>query len=709
MRRLPLLFFVVCYTFNTFAVAHAQPPKGSNLPPEENGCALCHGESRLWRGEQQKLYVAAASLAEDVHTLAGVNCHDCHGGDPTTLNVDRAHQTGATEGSTLPLRTLAQVKESCTICHDSESMLLQSSVHANVDRGGEGDVGRVLTCNECHGERTHGMLKVSDRRSPVFPDHQVQLCGSCHEQYQASFTTTVHGKGMFRAGLVVSATCSSCHGAHGIFQAGDERSTLHLSNVDVTCSRCHHDMGDRLRASVHGRGHGPGRAPDDVGANANYERNPNCTDCHLGHRLLHPQSDEFRLELSSRCRDCHPQSTSSYLMSTHGQLSELGYSPAATCSDCHGAHEIAPLSDPSSRLALGSHRLATCRQCHVRAVMNFSQFDTHADHKNAKAYPKLNFIYRFTRTLFLGFFLFFVIHGFFWFARSFVAVLRHGRHRTLVAGQYVLVKNEPMNRLVYVCMLASFLGLTVTGLPLKYSSQRWAQLFVQGLGGFESTSVWHRFFGAALITFCIIHFVRGLRQVRKRRTAGFTWSRILFGSDSPVPGARDVKDLLGMTRWFVGLGPKPSFERWTYWEKWDYWMACLAFAVIGTSGLMMWYPNVFCRFISGESLNVARVFHVELALLSTSLLFVFHLFHTHFRPEKFPLDLSSITGLVSEDHLRQQRPDYIARLERNGEIERMRRPAPTARHLWASLFMGVTLFSLGIGLLMVAIAAALGQ
>jgi cytochrome b subunit of formate dehydrogenase len=175
-----------------------------------------------------------------------------------------------------------------------------------------------------------------------------------------------------------------------------------------------------------------------------------------------------------------------------------------------------------------------------------------------------------------------------------------------------------------------------------------------------------------------------------------------------VPGPRDVKDLFGMARWFVGLGPKPSFERWTYWEKWDYWMACLAVVLVGTSGLMMWYPNAFCRFVSGETLNVARLVHVELALLSTSLLFVFHIFDTHFRPEKFPIDLSSITGLVDEGHLRQQRPDYVARLEQTGQIEQMRRPAPSNRHLWLSRFAGLTLFSLGIGLLMVAITAAFG-
>ena len=78
--------------------------------------------------------------------------------------------------------------------------------------------------------------------------------------------------------------------------------------------------------------------------------------------------------------------------------------------------------------------------------MNFSQFDPHANHKDAEQYPTLHFIYSLTHGLFLGFFLFFVIHGFFWFVRSFVSVLRGGRHRTLVAGAYVLVLHTPQGQ-----------------------------------------------------------------------------------------------------------------------------------------------------------------------------------------------------------------------------------------------------------------------
>ncbi len=711
MRRLTLCLLLIFSTCTVADIAHAQPPSGSQLPAEENGCALCHGESKLWQDENLRLYVAPASLAEDVHTLGGVSCHDCHGGDPATLDIPKAHATTVEAGSgLLPFRTLTQgIKETCATCHQEQTLLLRKSVHAHAEREKEGESGRLLSCSKCHGEKMHGMLSVKDRRSPVALDHQVRLCGSCHDTDLTSYTATIHGRGLFESGLVISATCASCHGAHGIFYAADERSTLHSARVTETCGKCHENIGERLAASVHGQVHGPGLEPTSLLPGEKWKRNPSCSDCHPGHRLLKASSSEYRAEISNRCGNCHPHLTRRYAMSTHGELTDLGYTAAAKCSDCHGAHEIVALSDPASPLSSGANRLATCRQCHTYAVTNFSQFDPHADHKDAARYPTLHFIYSLTHGLFLAFFLFFVVHAFLWFVRSFVAVLRGGRHRTLVAGQYVLVKYRPKNRILYMTLLLSFLGLTFTSLPLKYSSQRWAQAFVKGLGGFESTSVWHHFFGAVAIICCIVHVARGVNSLRERRERREKWREILFGPDSPVPGRRDVKEIIGMARWFLGLGSKPAFERWTYWEKWDYWMACLACLLVGGSGLMMWFPNFFCRFVSGETLNVGRVIHVELAVLSTSFLFVFHVYHTHFRPEKFPLDLSAITGLVNEGHLRKNRPDYVARLEETHTLDDMRRPSPSRRHLWFSYLLAALLFSVGLCLLAVALAASLGK
>ncbi len=72
-----------------------------------------------------------------------------------------------------------------------------------------------------------------------------------------------------------------------------------------------------------------------------------------------------------------------------------------------------------------------------------------------------------------------------------------------------------------------------------------------------------------------------------------------------------------MLRWFVGLGPKPGFERWAYWEKFDFWGAAADIVIIGFTGLVLWFPNFFCRFLPGKVLNIAQVIHSTQALLAT--------------------------------------------------------------------------------------------
>ena len=77
-----------------------------------------------------------------------------------------------------------------------------------------------MDCNKCHGPDTHGMLSVGNPASPVYLDHQVRVCGDCHESYLETYERSVHGQGLTQSGLVVTAVCADCHGAHGFLRRG---------------------------------------------------------------------------------------------------------------------------------------------------------------------------------------------------------------------------------------------------------------------------------------------------------------------------------------------------------------------------------------------------------------------------------------------------------------------------------------------------------
>ena len=224
----------------------------------------------------------------------------------------------------------------------------------------------------------------------------------------------------------------------------------------------------------------------------------------------------------------------------------------------------------------------------------------------------------------------------------------------------------------------------MTGLPLKYSHTDWAQGLARAMGGFASTSFWHRVF--ALVTFgCFIAYLVRLlwlyRAGRRRGEAAHgAWSSAPI---RPCPLSATSKDFFAMLRWFVGLGPKPTFDRWAYWEKFDFWGAAADIVIIGSTGLVLWFPNFFCRFLPGIGLNVAQVIHSTQALLATGFVFAIHFFNTHLRPDIFPVDRSVLTGLVSDEEFREKRPEFFERLRRQGELDALRTTAPGAQGLLA--------------------------
>jgi len=270
-------------------------------------------------------------------------------------------------------------------------------------------------------------------------------------------------------------------------------------------------------------------------------------------------------------------------------------------------------------------------------------------------------------------------------------------------GQEVhLLRFDRYDRLLHGLLMASFLGLSLTGLPLLFAEERWALRMARLLGGYGVTGLLHRFFASLLIACFLFHLARLLHKVYVRKQRGILW-----GPDSLVPQPRDVVQMLQHFRWFVGLAPRPRFDRFSYWEKFDYWAVFWGMAIIGGSGLLLWFPGLFARLLPGWVLNVAFVVHGEEALLAVVFIFTVHFFNCHLRPEKFPMDTVMFTGRVTLDELRHERPAEYERIERSGRIHALRvLPAP-ARLRRAGYLLGAIAVALGLLMVMLTLYALL--
>jgi hypothetical protein len=124
-------------------------------------------------------------------------------------------------------------------------------------------------------------------------------------------------------------------------------------------------------------------------------------------------------------------------------------------------------------------------------------------------------------------------------------------------------------------------------------------------------------------------------------------------------------------------------------------------AIIGGSGLLLWFPEFFATFVPGWVFNIALLVHGEEALLAVGFIFTIHFFNGHLRPEKFPMDMVIFTGALPEDELRHERPAEYARIAASGELERFAVPAPRSRSGTLGRILGVT--AVVVGLLLVAL------
>jgi cytochrome b subunit of formate dehydrogenase len=178
-----------------------------------------------------------------------------------------------------------------------------------------------------------------------------QRCESCHDGYafQVQFPDSAHGNN----------ACTSCHA--GIKDVG-RHITGRQPPAPVSCKSCHQEIDGKYRKSVHF-----------------INQDMKCRDCHSDIHALKKNARDKKLAVLESCTKCHPKEE--YSLLGHGQALLKGNRDAATCSDCHGIHDIpAYLTGPKKDIASSRpHYTKKCRACHAdEALAKRNKFSTHA-------------------------------------------------------------------------------------------------------------------------------------------------------------------------------------------------------------------------------------------------------------------------------------------------------------------------------------------
>jgi cytochrome b subunit of formate dehydrogenase len=300
-------------------------------------------------------------------------------------------------------------------------------------------------------------------------------------------------------------------------------------------------------------------------------------------------------------------------------------------------------------------------------------------------------------TLLVSTFVFFGLHTLAWLPRSWKLRKEHEAELAAITPRTrQFMRFTPYQRALHLTVILSFFGLAITGMMLKFSYAEWAQLLSRVIGGAEVAGWIHRVCAVATFSYMFLH----LLEVARRFRASDKSARAFFlGPDSLVPRLSDVREFFATMKWFAGRGPAPRYGRWTYWEKFDYLAVFWGVVVIGSTGLCLWFPEIFTRILPGWSINVATIIHSDEALLATGFIFTIHFFNTHFRPEKFPMDPVIFTGRMRVKELKTERPALYRELLTSGELEQ--HLVDPASPLFLRLVKVFGLTALTIGLVLV--------
>ncbi len=540
-------------------------------------------------------------------------------------------------------------KQPCTGCHNNVEKLPHPK-----------PLPKSVGCIECHKQKFEAQ---KDRKDP-----QYKRLGVVVEQME-SYLHSIHAQPNKKDISKINATCYDCHDAHNIGTLGSLQRAEHRMKNPEVCGRCHEKQLDEYKASMHGK----------AVLEKKDAQSAVCSDCHSTHNISSAKGDPMKLEITRNCGNCHEKARETYFKSYHGQVNKLGYTHTAKCYDCHGAHNIKNVNDPTSTIHI-NNRLKTCNTCHKNAKEGFLSFHAHGDVTNFEKYPDMFIVNAFMKYLIYGVMIFFWTHVILWFYRELKDHLAGCGHREDVEHPDAVFfrRFSPVWRWIHALFAISTMVLVITGTTLLFSHTDWARAVMTLLGGPVWEGIIHRTAASIWITVFLAHILFALRNIWVTRKT-FRW----FGPTSMIPNWQDLKDIVRMYKWFLGLTPRPKFERWTYWQKFDYWAPFWGATVIGLSGIVMFKPTLTSEYLPGWVFNLATIVHAEEALLATVFLFSVHFFNVHFRPEKFPLSTTIFTGAVPLEEFKYEHTQEYDRLVASGELEKylVKRPTRTVESL----------------------------
>jgi formate dehydrogenase gamma subunit len=557
-------------------------------------------------------------------------------------------------------------KVDCGVCHEDIMSEYVESHHGKSLKTGNP---LAPTCAGCHS--AHNILPKSNPASTTHALNLPNTCAVCHSQYNiasdpdvriansfALYKAGVHGMGIAK-GVNVAASCNDCHAVHSGGEANEETSLVNRKNIPKTCAKCHSDFYYQYMNSIHGKALTVGVMGTAI-----------CTDCHGEHKILdrdNPESPIHTFNVAAMCSKCHEddqinekyglpqQRLVSYNDSYHGWAIRAGSRNTATCVSCHNAHEILPSTNPRS--SIHPDNLArTCQRCHFDASDNFAASYTHSINVGGLQKSGVRQANDIITTVYIVFIIM-VIGGM--LIHNLIILTKHVRDRYHEQKkQEIIIRFTTGEVLQHLRLAISFTVLVITGFALRFPESWWVDI-LSFLGINETVrGVIHRA-AAVLFLYTILQHMGYLFFTRRGKQ---------YLKDM-LPLKSDFQEFFQNMRYHLGFTTEePRYGRFDYTQKAEYWALVWGGFLMTLTGFVLWFPALFTDFMPAWVINISETVHYYEAWLAMLAIIFFHFFMVMGHPEEYPMNISFITGKLTDEVARKHYPRWYQKVKEEGAL-----------------------------------------
>jgi len=319
----------------------------------------------------------------------------------------------------------------------------------------------------------------------------------------------------------------------------------------------------------------------------------------------------------------------------------------ANCASCHGAHRILPSSDPTSTIYPANLK-HTCGGCHPQITAEIAQTAIHqaTTGLHTGIAGLIRKIYIIAIIIIIGS-----------MALHWLIDLRHKVSKVMKRKDRVR-RMEPDEVVQHFILALSFVVLVVSGFSLRFYDAWWSKWIFGHEGGYTLRGTIHRGSGIVMLLVSLWH-VFFLMTRRGRIFLKDIWPRM-----------EDLRQFFQMSAYNLGVRKEhPQFRRFSYVEKAEYWALVWGTVVMGLTGLMLWFDNLFITWLPKGFLDVMLVIHYYEAWLAFLAILIWHMYSTVFSPTVYPMNPSWLTGFMPEDQFKAEHPLAMA----GGNVEKMER------------------------------------